>query len=162
MQPAVTWCKGTINLFIMNIQEVYEPFRDRFPKTAQTRLVQAPKDMVGWFQHHPYLKTSDLKPVTIGGVKGEQFDVVVDVPKDYYGACGSGSCLDIVAFDNCTASTGDPLAFAEGVKERVIVLDDVKGETVTIDFGAGDPGTKFDEYAPEGQKLVESIKWTGP
>jgi hypothetical protein len=60
-----------------------------------------------------------------------------------------------------TTSSGDPLAFAEGVKERVIVLDDVKGETVTIDFGAGDPGTKFDEYAPEGQKLVDSIKWAG-
>jgi len=152
----ITWRKGTMNLFFMNIQEVYEP-----TKTGTSSLVQAPKDMVAWFQHHPYLKTSKLKPVTIGGVKGEQFDVVVDVPKDYSGVCGTGGCLDIVALGEFTASTGIPLAFAEGVKERVIVLDDVKGETVTIDFGAGAPGTKFDEYAPEGQKLVDSIKWTG-
>jgi putative transposon-encoded protein len=152
----ITWRKGTMNLFVMNIQEVYEP-----TKTGASSLVQAPKDMVGWFQHHPYLKTSKLKPVTIGGVKGEQFDVVVDVPKDFSGTCGTGGCLDIAALGEFTLSTGIPLAFAEGVKERVIVLDDVKGETVTIDFGAGNPGTKFDEYAPEGQKLVDSIKWTG-
>ena len=152
----ITWRKGTMNLFFMTIQKVYEP-----TKTGSSRLVHAPKDMVAWFQHHPYLKTSNLKPVTIGGVKGEQFDVVVDVPKDYSGVCGSGGCLDIVAFDGWTAYTGIPLSFAEGVKERVIVLEDVKGETVTIDFGGGSGDAKFDEYAPEGQKLVESIKWTG-
>lgn len=152
----ITWRKGMMNLFFMNIHEVYEP-----TKTGTSRLVRAPKDVVAWFRHHPYLKTSKPKPVTIGGVKGEQFDVVVDVPKDYSGVCGTGGCLDIAALGEFTASTGIPLAFAEGVKERVIVLDDVKGETVTIDFGAGAPGTRFEEYAPEGQKVVDSIKWTG-
>ncbi len=31
--------------------------------------------MVGWLQHHPYLKTSKPEPVTLGGVKGEQLEV---------------------------------------------------------------------------------------
>jgi hypothetical protein len=35
----------------------------------------------------------------------------------------------------------------------------VKGETLTIDFGA--PASKFDEFAPEGQKVVDSMKWRG-
>jgi hypothetical protein len=44
------------------------------------------------------------------------------------------------------------LSFEEGIKVRVIVLEDVRGETVTIDFGAGEP--TFDGFAPEGQKVV--------
>jgi hypothetical protein len=63
------------------------------------------------------------------------------------------------ALGDWTAKTGIPLAFEEGFKERVIVLEDVKGETVTIDFGAAEP--KFDEFAPKGQQVVDSIKWTG-
>ena len=42
----------------------------------------APDELVGWFQHHPYLKTSKPEPVTVGGVKGVQFDVdVVNLQK---------------------------------------------------------------------------------
>ena len=36
-----------------NLQEVYN-----YDKTGTTpEVVKAPKDMVGWFQHHPYLDT---------------------------------------------------------------------------------------------------------
>ena len=52
------------------------------------------------------------------------------------------------------------VAWEEGIKERVIVLEDEKGETVVIDFGAP-PGKKFDEFASESQKLVDSVKWRG-
>jgi hypothetical protein len=42
-----------------------------------------PKDMVGWFPHHPYLRNVKQEVVTVGGVKGVQFDVAVeDPPKD--------------------------------------------------------------------------------
>jgi hypothetical protein len=152
----ITWRNGTMNLFFLKIQEVYEP-----TKTGTSRLVQAPKDMVGWFQHHPYLRTVKRESVTVGGEKGVQLDLVVEVPEDYHGKCGTGGCLDIAALGNFTAKTGVNLAYLEGVKERVTVLEDVKGETVTIDFGAGDLGTKFDQVATEGQKVVDSIKWTG-
>jgi hypothetical protein len=150
----ITWRRGTMNLFIMNVQEVYEPIR-----TGTPDRVDAPKDMVGWLQHHPYLRTVKQEPVTVGGVEGVQLDIVVeDPPKDYYGMCSSmfgiTDCVDIFALE------GFPfLAFEEGFKERVIVLEDVKGETVTIDLGAAEP--KFDEFALEGQKVVDSIKWTG-
>ena len=49
----------------------------------------------------------------------------------------------------------------QGIKENVIARKDVKGETMTIDFGAGERGTKFDQVATEGQKVVDSMKWTG-
>src|SRR5215207_6827785 len=58
-----------------NVKEVWKP--------GTTNVVDAPKDLLGWLQHHPYLKTSKPQPVTVGGVKGEQLDVLVDLPKDY-------------------------------------------------------------------------------
>jgi hypothetical protein len=89
--------------------------------------------------------------------------VVEDLPKEYSPYCFQGvmgedppDCVDIVPL-----SIGIPLAFVKGIKETVIVLEDVKGETMTIDFGAGEPGTKFDQVATEGQKVVDSMKWTG-
>ncbi len=151
----ITWRRGTMNLFILNVKEVYKPIR-----TGTPYPVDAPKDMVGWFQHHPYLNTEKPEPVTVGGVKGVQLDMVVeDPPKDYYGNCTSQynitDCVDIVPI---SMPMVHPLAFEEGVKERVIVLEEVKGEPLIIDFGASEG--KFDAFAPEGQKLVDSMQWT--
>jgi hypothetical protein len=53
-------------------------------------VVDAPKDMVGWTQQHPCLQTSNPEPVTVGGVKGVKFDVVLgDRPQNYIGICTS-------------------------------------------------------------------------
>src|SRR5918998_757656 len=56
----------TAGLGFANVQEVYKPTR------TVSQIVDAPKDMVGWFQQHPYLQTSKPEPVTVGGVKGLQ------------------------------------------------------------------------------------------
>jgi hypothetical protein len=143
----LTWrWKGTANFYFFNLRKVFKP---------GTHIeVEAPKDMVVWFQHHPYLQTSKPKPVTVGGVKGQQFDVVVEVPESYSGYCGS-ECVDMAML----TSGGGLIAWVEDIKERVIVLEDVKGETVVIDFGAP-PGEKFDEFTSESQKVVDSVKWT--
>jgi hypothetical protein len=134
------------NLTFANVKEVFKP--------GTTNVVEAPKDLVGWLQHHPYLKTSKPQPVTLGGVKGEQFEVLVDhLPKDPNGYCGS-DCLDI--FNQSSNQIG---YFREVNKRRVIVLGDVKGDTVVIWF-AGPPDT-FDKFAPKAQKVVDSVKWSG-
>jgi len=131
----------------MNVKEVFKP--------GTTNVVEAPKDLVGWLQHHPYLKTSKPQPVTLGGVKGEQLEVLVDhLPKDPNGYCGS-DCLDI--FDQ---SSGDRIGyFTEGRKRKVFVLEDVKGDAVVIWYAA--PLDVFDEFATEAQKVVDSVKWSG-
>src|SRR5215204_5640220 len=135
-------------LAFTNVQQVFKP-------GTQGQRVEAPKDMVGWFQHHPYLQTSKPEPATVGGVKGEQFEVLVDhLPKNPNGYCGT-DCLDIV-----NQSGGDRIGyFTEGRKRRVIVLEDVKGDTVVIWYAA--PLDVFDEFAPEAQKVVDSVKWSG-
>jgi hypothetical protein len=130
-----------------NVKEVYNP--------GTQKAVEAPKDLVGWFQHHPYLKTDQPEPVTVGGIKGEQIDVLVeDLPQDSLGRCGV-ECVDIAPLSSGEQS----VFFREANKRRVIVLQDVRGETVTIDFST--PVVLFDEVAPEGQKVVDSIEWTG-
>jgi hypothetical protein len=134
-------------------QEVYKPTR-----TGTPNVVDAPEDMVGWFQQHPYLQTDKPEPVTVGGVKGMQFDVVVeDLPEDYSvvcPGCGVGSGVGIFRL-----STGFPVAYGEADKSRLIVLEDVKGETVTLGFSS--PATEFDEFAPEAQKVIDTVKWRG-
>ncbi len=126
-------------LIFRNLQLVYEPRAQKW--------VKAPEDMVGWFQHHPYLKTEEPQPVTIGGVKGEQFDWVVteDSPEN-----------EVNTFKY---SDGSEVSAAKGFKYQAIVLDDVKGETVTI--GIGSQASEFDEFLPEAQKVLESVKWGG-
>src|SRR5215213_7218817 len=136
---------------LRKLKGVYDP---RGP-AGEIEPMPAPDKVVGWFQHHPYLKTSEPEPVTVGGVKGEQFDVLVeDMPQDSFGACGR-NCVDITSL----SSDEQLLEFREGKKRRVIVLEDVKGSTVTIDFGSF--VTDFEEFLPEAKKVVESVKWGG-
>jgi hypothetical protein len=131
------------------IREVYKPSR-----TGSPEVVEAPKDSVGWFQNHPYLRISKPEPVTVGGVKGEQFDVVVeDLPEDYYGECGR-DCVDISAL-----SSGSQTSLGEGYKLRLTIFEDIKGETVGM--GLSSSASDFEEFAPKAQKVVDSVRWTG-
>src|SRR5215217_4377354 len=132
----------TTRLGFFNVQEVYKP-----TTTGSAIVVDAPKDMVGWFQQHPYLQTSQPEPVRVGGVKGLQFDVVLgDLPQTYLGTCttivGHPNCVDLFRL-----STGGPILLVEGDKAGVIVLEDVEGESVTIGFVS--PASEFGELAPE-------------
>jgi hypothetical protein len=137
----------TVGLGFVSAQQVYAT-----TKSGTPIVVNAPEDLIGWFQKHPYLQTSKPQPVTVGGVKGVQFDVVVeDLPEDYSGVCG-GDCVDIFR-----SSAIGSIAFMEDNKQRVIVLGDVKGVTVTMGFSIR--ATDFDEFAPEAQEVILSVQW---
>ena len=145
----------TAGLNFANVQEVYKP-----TKTGSANVVDAPEDMVGWLQQHPYLQTSKPEPVRVGGVKGVEFDVGVgDLPKGYNlttcsSMTGEPNCVDLVRL-----STGVSLFVAEGEKVRVIVLEDLEGEAVTI--GIFGPASEFEEFVPEAQKVIDTVKWGG-
>ena len=138
-----------MELGFVNPQEVYKP-----TKTGMLNVVEAPKDMVGWFQQHPYLQTDKPEPVTVGGVKGEQFDVVVENLPEDYASVGGANCVNIFRL-----STGITVCQPEEVKVRLTVLEDVKGETVTIGFVS--PAAEFDVFALEAQRVLDSVKWRG-
>src|SRR5918993_1839976 len=129
----------TAGLGFFNVQDVYKP-----TTTGSAIVVDAPKDMVGWLQQHPYLQTSKPEPVTVGGVKGLQFDMVLgELPQNYIGTCtaivGNPNCVDLFRL-----SSGEPIFQAEGYPVRVIVLEDLEGETVTIGFFS--PASEFEEF----------------
>jgi hypothetical protein len=134
----------------LNVTEVYKPSK-LIDMSGET--TPPPADLVGWFEQHPYLQTDKPEPVTVGGIKGQQIDVVVgDLPKDYpEGLCGGIDCVQLSQFN-----FGD-WAVEEAYKDRLTVLEDVKGQTVIIDFVS--PAAEFDEYWPEAEKVVQSVKW---
>ena len=144
----ISWGDEPREMGFANIQDVYKS------NETGSKLVKAPDDLVGWFEHHPYLETSEPKPVTVGGVKGKQFDEQVgELPERYFGDCGE-QCVDITM-----TNEGSELGVHKGFKYHVFVLDDVKGETVVISFLS--PASEFDAFAPKARKVVDSVKWTG-
>ena len=141
----------TAGLAFTNVQGVYKP-----TESGTTQAAELPEDLAGWFQHHPYLETGKPEPITVGGVGGVEFDVALGegLPKDHHASgCGT-NCVDILS----TQGSGRPIAY-EGDKTHYVVLEDVEGETVTIDYGGR--ATDFDKVAPQAQKLVDSVKWGG-
>jgi hypothetical protein len=137
-----------------NLRKVWGVYKPRGP-TGATEPVPAPDQLVGWFRHHPYLKTSEPEPATVGGVKGVQFDVVfANLPGHHEGVCGNTThCLDIFAL-----STGGSSEVYYTKKARFIVLKDVKGVPVAIYYA--DEKDEFDEFVPVAEKVLQSVEWT--
>jgi hypothetical protein len=130
-------------LIFRDLQEVF-----KYTKNGTTpEVVKAPKDMVGWFQHHPYLDTEKPEPATVGGVKGVQFDWIVSEDTTYD---------EITLFRYTDGSDGSA---GKGFKYRAIILEDVEGKTVTI--GIGSLAIEFDDLLPEAQKVLDTVKWRG-
>ncbi len=141
---------ATAGLAFTNVQGVYKP-----TESGTTKVIEPPEDLADWFQHHPYLKTGKPEPITVGGLKGVEFDVALaeDLPKDHASQCGT-DCVDLLS----EQGSGHPVAY-EGDKVHAIVLEDVKGKSVYIDYGG--LAADFDKVAPQAQKLVDSVKWGG-
>ena len=129
-------------------EEVYVP-----NGSGGLKIVAAPKDMASWLQKNSYMKTEKPKPTSVGGEKGVQFDAIVSgapkVPECY-------GCPDLGLFHE---SAGATAGVNKGEKLRFIVLDNVKGKTVTIMVESSALG--FDEFLPKAQKVIKSVEWTG-
>jgi hypothetical protein len=140
----------------VNVQRVYEP-----SKSGTPIVVHTPEDLVGWLEHHPYLKTPDPEPISVGGVKGKQVDVAVakDLPEDYHsGVCSPIADPEEECVDLFRVSAPPPISISEGDKVRLIVLqNELSGETVVVGYASR--STNFDGFAPEAQKVIDTIEW---
>ena len=125
-------------------------------RTGSAYMTDVPKDVVGWFRGHPYLETQGTDPVEVGGVEGVRLDLVVgDLPEGHDSVwCGSG-CVNLISF----GSGSPPLLLWQDDKARLIVLEDVGGETVITGFAG--PTSEFEEHAPEAQKVLDTVQWRG-
>jgi hypothetical protein len=52
------------------------------------------------------------------------------------------------------------LAFPEDLEHRVVVLEDVDGQTVVAGFGV--LADRLDEEEPEMQEVMDSVEWRDP
>jgi hypothetical protein len=143
----------------VTVQRVYEPSKSGMPIVVNT-----PKDLVGWLEHHPYLKTSDPEPVSVGGAKSLQLDVAVakDLPENYHsGVCSSiaepEECVDLFRVSTPQVS---PVFVSESSKTHLIVTkNELSGLTVAMGYASR--STNFEEFAPEAQKVIDSVEWSG-
>jgi hypothetical protein len=121
---------GTLLIF-RNSPEAYDPQKQEWVN------VNSYEDILSWFEDHPYLKTSNPEPVTVGGVEGVELETEVakDSPED-----------EVQSF---RYSDGFVASIDRGTQSRTIILD-MKGEAVSI-------GVDF----PRAQKVVDSVKWGG-
>ena len=137
---------GPTLIGIQNVRKVYDPTDPVGP------LKPAPDDMVGWLQDHPRLEVEPPSRVSVGGESGQQFDAIASEPEKGPEYC-SEPCVPLFYI------TDNNFWMGKSEKYRFIVLDDVKGQQVTIYFGG--PAVEFDESLPKAQKVLDTIKWEG-
>ncbi len=148
---------GQIAFF--NLRKVKGIYKPKGPRGA-TEPVPAPDELVDWFQHNPYLKTSEPEPASVGGVKGVQFDAVLprSRPVNHKGICGGTGCMDI--FKLSTGGSSELFGFyrQHEKREHYIILKDVKGVPVAIYYN--NETEDFDEFVPVAEKVLDSVRWT--
>ena len=137
-----------------NVRKVKGVYKPKGP-TGAIEPVPAPDELVGWFRHNPYLKTSEPKPASVGGFEGVQFDVALtNRPVNHVGICGSKDCLDIFAL-----SSGGSSEVHYTKQEHYIVLENVKGTPIVIYYN--NLKKDFDEFVPVAENVLQSVEWTG-
>ena len=99
--------------------------------------------MSAWIRNRPELKVEKSEPVAIGGVSGTQIGVSVIAPN------GGDAVLFRVAHRE--------FFLASEKESRVIVLEDVSGDTVIIAI----EGTKaqLEALNPKAQDVLGSVEW---
>src|SRR5215204_5761229 len=141
----------------------------------EVEVQPSPEDMVSWLQDNPNLDAENPQPVTVGGAKGKQFDAVASrIPQEYlyggyhgtntYYVRHSGNVYDdepcLPLFQTLPSyAEQSTYELCEDYKVRFIVLDDVKGKTVTISVLA--PTIKFDEAWLKAQQVLNTVEWRG-
>ncbi len=121
--------------------------------------VPAPEDMVGWYQEHRYLDTEEPEPVSVGGVEGVYFDAVMTtLPEGYDAAvCKDPMNPNKKQLSLLSAPDGFVLCISQEVKVRIILLEDVKGEPVSIMVWSR--AVDFEEVLPKAREVIDTLEW---
>ncbi len=152
--PYVVALRGRgFNIDFSNIEDfmVFDP--------SGADKVPVPEDMVGWYQQHPYLDTEEPEPVSVGGVKGVYFDAVMTPLPEGYDAAACKDPMDPTkkALSLISAPDGFVLCISAEDKVRIILLEDVKGEPVSIMVWSR--AVNFEEVLPKAQKVLDTLEW---
>jgi len=129
-------------------RHVFDPSNLSEPKEAP--VPDNADEWASWFQRHPNLETSNTAPVSIGGASGMRIDVTPSPKLDNYPQdfCDSKPCVPL--YSAITSSVN--------WKDRFATVD-IGGMTVVIDVSA--PASKFEEFLPKAQKVLDTLEWKG-
>jgi hypothetical protein len=150
LPDVVAIARGASPLNFINVQQVFDPSRP-----GEEIEEPAPEDLIAWLRRHPNLEASEPSPATVAGVSGTRLDMVVSsTPKDYPKHCGM-PCVPLFRI-----SDGTSFWLGKEERDRVIILEDVGGETVTIIIGG--PPEEFERYLPKAQEVLDTVEWKDP
>jgi hypothetical protein len=137
---------GGSYLGFVNVRRVFGP---ETPNSSGVKA--APRDLVGWFEDHKYLKVENVRTGQVGGVSGPMFEVVVrPLPRNYSAICGE-SCVPLFYL-----SDGEHMMLREGYKYHVRITR-VEGQTiVTLIQSQAD---EFDAFLPRAEGVVKTVTW---
>ena len=135
-------------LVFSSAEEVYDP-----KGSERVKIAPPPEDMVAWLRANPHLKPEEPKPTSVGGEKGVQFDAIVT------GAVETPLCPGCVDLPLFRHSDGESSGVDKGEKIRCIVVEDVKGKTVTIFVESSPQG--FEEFMAKAQQVIKTVEWKG-
>jgi len=139
----------------MNVQKVYDP-KD---PTSQN-VMAAPEDLAGWFEAHPGLVTTDPVPVDVGGLSGQQFDILTGpplMPAEYFQDCGGRPCLPLWPL-----SGGGPYKILAAWQVRIIVLDAGRESIAIVINGPGRELGEVNEVYPQAKEVLHTVEFGAP
>jgi len=144
----------TGSIEFMDKHWVYEPI----DHSGYEAIPRTPEDMVAWLQENPNLETGKPEPASVGGEDGMQLDAVASHLFPEYSLCTQFEQPCLPLFRNA-ADPGSLYVLTKTEKARFVVLNDVKGKTVTVALTAS--VVKFGEFVPEAEKVLDTVKWRG-
>jgi len=137
-------------LIFTSPSDVFDPSNLSTPRAVTAP--NNPEEWASWLQRHPNLETSEVVPVSVGGVSGVRIDVTDtsipdNYPRDY---CGP-PCVPLYPYGE-----GSIVSYVDA-KDRFVIVD-AEFDAVVIDVAA--PRDKFDEFLPKAQKVLDSVEWS--
>lgn len=133
------------------------------PECAETPLEGAghtAADIVEGFTTRDGVDATTPKPITVGGLQGQWFDV--QVAKGWTQDCPFTPDLPGVTLFLDAGVDGEPAfwGISEGERERFIVLDDGAGSNVIVMIDST-AGKTFDQLVEVSQPVIDSMRFAG-
>jgi len=126
------------------------------PNTAAAGIGASAAELVTWIGGRPGLVVSDAKPVTVGGLPGQEIDVAIR--DGWTASCPYASGLPTVPLLVINGGGPNPWTVAGNERLRLDVLDVPGGGTVIVDVDAFD-GSLMDTLLKEATPIVGSFSF---
>ncbi|HEX2154558.1 MAG TPA: hypothetical protein VHL52_11335 [Acidimicrobiia bacterium] len=110
------------------------------------------EDLVGWYETHPGLITTEPRDTTVGGLSGVFFDISLD--PSWQVTCPYSEGQPVVPFIIGNGTSELHHVILPGFEERLYLLE-WKGGNVAIEVGP--EGSSLDEYLIDVLPITESL-----